>query len=79
MQIEIDGVSSPNGPDGEQVELDSTFTLEERADELEVTFKELQAKLRDDSSTLSEPDGSPGSGFTTVPGTAFTADADGLG
>jgi len=49
MQFEIDGVAVVSERGGEQEELDSTFTLEERADELEATLNELQAKLRDDS------------------------------
>jgi len=53
MQFEIDGVSAQTVYDGEQGELDSTFTLEERATELEATFGELQARLRDESSALS--------------------------
>lgn len=79
MQIEIDGVSSSNDPEGEQAELDSTFTLEERADELEATFNELQAKLRDDASMPSDIGGRPASGFPTVTDAEFTPDAHELG
>ncbi len=63
MQFEIDGVNATSDAAGEQAELDSTFTLEERADELESTFNELQARLRDDASLVA----GPGSESTLAP------------